>query len=151
MGDEILRLTCLLFCLTFIIGSLNARTLSEETQHYDALFKTINQKRFGLTKEAIEQIKDPFVKASLSAQQEPLKAPSDTAPEAPTPPSLTLFGLLEDRANINAHWVRTGEDIQGYTLRSIQERSVTLTNAHHSLTLTLSHKGNADVIVVTKK
>jgi hypothetical protein len=151
LGDEILKFSYLVFLFFFIASTVDARALSQEALQYNALFETINQKRFGLTEKAMEEVKDPFAKQTPFAQEDSTKNALEAKPNTPTLPPLKLFGLFKDRAKINTHWVRIGQSIQGYALHSIQKRSVTLSNAHHSLTLTLSHKGNANVVVVTEK
>jgi ligand-binding sensor protein len=56
---------------------------------------------------------------------------------------------MENRAKINDRWVKKGEVINGLKLVKITSKSAVLANSQRTLTLTLSQKGNRNVVITS--
>lgn len=109
---------------------------------YETLFETINQKRFGLTEASIKSTKDPFIKIY----------PDAVSGEGVVPKKETyrLYAIFNNRVKINTLWLERGDVIGAYRLSAIGAKDVTLVSANHTLKLTLSDKGNNNVVVSFK-
>lgn len=109
---------------------------------YDDMFNKINKKRHGLTDEEISQTKNPFIVKHPIKQDANVSAQDfDVADDTPT---YVLYGVLNDRANINGVWHKEGEIIDGLKIDKIKTNSVILDNSGKSLELKL-YKGRKNV------
>lgn len=154
MGDEILKtlskISIMLACI-FTIGSADTNITTAPVaksdpryQLYDDLFNSINKKRYGLSNNKIDKTKDPFI-VNSKADTESQSDENTTGNVAPT---YVLQGIMTDMANINGHWYKINDTINGHKLIKINNNSVTLDNAGSELKLEF-HKGKENVIITT--
>jgi hypothetical protein len=145
MGDEVLKPLHVTLAIMVAYGSLFAQSssLKDEVKMYDTLFEAINKKRFGLDPDVFKKVKDPFVKTS------PTNAKNKSTIAAPKRITYTLYSVMENRAKINDRWVKKGEVINGLKLVKITSKSAVLANSQRTLTLTLSQKGNRNVVITS--
>lgn len=124
-------------------------------QKLDKLFNSINQKRYGLTKEQIDNTRSPFINYKEKKEEEEKKdkeqneGKNKQTEEIAVVPIYTLQAILNNRANINGGWYGIGNAINDYKLIKINRDNVILDNVNNKLKLTLE-KGSKNVIIETK-
>lgn len=114
---------------SFTIKAKNHKITALSTQPHPSLTasKVIQSLRSSLKK-------SPLLFSALNPpQSQPLSSPN---------PSFNLQAILNKKAKINDRWVFIGEQIDGYTLLSIQTDSILLQSKNHQITLTLKQKRN---------
>lgn len=109
----------------------NYPTLQIDTLSFDI------QENFSLTLSG-ENFQTYAHSSALLPTIAPLTSPWKKTLSAISP--LTLEALLNQKAKINGHWIKLGEQVSGYTLKEIQKDCIILQNTTGSLTLYLRER-----------
>lgn len=148
MGDKILKKLLLFMICTIVflqaeVASKAVNTNNEvNIQKYDAIFEQISTKREGPSDKELSRVPTPFVNRSL------LKIIKDKNATKPKPIVLKLYGIFDDKANINKKWYKIKSKVYGYKLVKIKNTSVILKRKRKKLELFLRKKN--DKIQITK-
>ena len=147
MGDKVLKKISIF--IIFICIVMYAKVSSKDNyqsiniQKYDMIFEKISQKRVGLNSGKIDKIKSPFISQNI------LKIIKDkNITKLKYHKVLKLYGLLNNKANINKKWYKIGSKIDGYKLIKVKDSSVTLKKNRKKIELFLRKKN--DKIQITK-
>ncbi len=157
MGDKVLKkISIILICTTMLFANNSVENSQNSIyQKLDKLFNSINQKRYGLTKEQIDNTRSPFINYKEKKEEEEKKdkeqneGKNKQTEEIAVVPIYTLQAILNNRANINGGWYGIGNAINDYKLIKINRDNVILDNVNNKLKLTLE-KGSKNVIIETK-
>ncbi len=147
MGDKILKK--LLLCIIFFSIALNAKMIDKVSivkavniQKYNTIFEQISKKREGLSDKELSKVVTPFVNNRV------LKIIKDKNVTKSKPIILRLYGILDNKANINKKWYKINSKIYDYRLVKIKNISVVLKRKRKRLELFLRKKN--DKIEITK-
>ena len=133
MGDYLLMKTLLL--ITTIVGTLLANDAN--TAWVDKQVAAIKPPRSGLSTQAINNVKSPFIivkpkakPGAKTASKRKAKAKPKTGVAVKKAPSaigpLKLIAVLNNSALINGKWYKTNEKVRGYSVSKIDQKSVVL-------------------------
>ncbi len=148
MGDKVLKklllfIMCATVLLQAVVESKVANIANEANiQKYDTIFEQISKKRVGPSDRVLSRVPTPFVDRNI------LKIIRDKNATKPKPIILKLYGIFDDKANINKKWYKIKSRVYGYRLVKIKNTSVMLKRKRKKLELFLRKKN--DKIQITK-
>ena len=151
MGDKILKKLLLLTAFTVLLVQATVESKIESkistnnevnVQKYDTIFEQISKKRVGPSDKELSRLTTPFVDRTV------LKIIKDKNATKPKPIVLKLYGIFDDKANINKKWYKIRSKVYSYRLVKIKNSSVILKRKRKKLELFLRKKN--DKIQITK-
>jgi len=141
MGDKILKKLLLLiaFGVLFVQAAVESKISTNNevnVRKYDAIFEQIGKKRVGPSDQVLSRVATPFVDRSV------LKIIKDKNATKPKPIILKLYGIFDNKANINNKWYKIKSKVFSYRLVKIKNSSVILKRKRKKLELFLRKKND---------
>jgi len=133
------------FAVLFVQAAVESKiSIDNEVnvQKYDTIFEQISKKRVGPSDKELSRVATPFVDRTV------LKIIKDKNVTKPKPIVLKLYGIFDNKVNINKKWYKIRSKVYGYTLLKIKNSSVILKRKRKKLELFLRKKN--DKIQITK-
>ena len=107
-------------------------------QEYKMMFSKIGEKRIGAPADKIESVRPPFVRLTKEEAKKIVVKKDGT--KVAVKLGYELQAIVNNRAKINGRWYQTGEQIDDFTLASIESGGVFLQNNEFKKRLTLRKK-----------
>jgi len=148
MGDKVLKKLLLFIMYATVllqaVAESKVANIANEVniQKYDTIFEQISKKRVGPSDKVLSRVPTAFVDRNI------LKIIKDKNATKPKPIILKLYGIFNDKVNINKKWYKIKSKIYGYRLVKIKNISVILKRKRKKLELFLREKN--DKIQITK-
>ncbi len=125
MGDKILKklLLFIIFAVLIVQAAVqNSISTNNEVniKKYDAIFEQISKKREGPSDKALSKVATPFVNKTV------LKIIKDKNATKRKRIVLKLYGIIDNKANINKKWYKIMDKVYSYRLVKIKDTSVVL-------------------------
>ncbi len=139
MGDKILKKLILLIVFAVLIVQAavqNSISTNNEVniKKYDAIFEQISKKREGPSDKLLSKVVTPFVNKEL------LRIIKDKNATKRKRIVLKLYGIIDNKVNINKKWYKINSKVYGYKLIKISNNSVVLKYKKKKLEIFLRKK-----------
>ena len=148
MGDKILKKLLLLitFTVLFVQAAVESKASINkiDLQKFDTIFEQISKKRVGLSDKELSRVVTPFVNRSILRIIRD-KNTKNTIRSKPL--VLKLYGIFDNKANINQKWYKIRSKVYNYRLVKIKNSSVILKQKRKKLELFLRKKNDKIQII----
>ena len=142
MGDQSL-MKKLIVSFTFLSVVLSADLT---VQQIEQMVEKISERREGVKLETLDTTKEPFVRLEEGED----KVIKFVVPEKLEEAKINLHAIVNEKAYLNDKWFATGDKIMGYTVDSIDNKSVVLKNEKNIKKLFLHDEKN-NIIQLTER
>ncbi len=130
----------------YILGLLISFSYADlSVKQIEQMIEKIHLKREGVSLEALEQTKEPFIHVKEEDNKTVVKIP-----EKEEAMKLTLHAIMAGKAYINDGWKKVGDHVLGYRIEYIGKKGIVLRNGNTIKTLFLN-KSKKNLIMLEER